>query len=196
MPQNLIRLKRAQGGLFLYAKHSHGAVYWRWVYGPIFCLCRKRGFSVSAKLKQLHGLIEPGVIALGFQLWGIEYITQGRHSTLLVYIDAEKGIGVDDCAKVSHQVSGVLDVEDPITGQYTLEVSSPGMDRPLFTLEQFAAYAGSQVQVRLRVAFDGRRKFKGLLNGVEGDDVLVVVDNEEYLLPIEYIDRANVIPQF
>ncbi len=151
---------------------------------------------MSAKLKQLQELIEPGVVALGVELWGIEYITQGRHSTLRIYIDSEKGIDVDDCAKVSHQVSGVLDVEDPITGQYTLEVSSPGMDRPLFTLEQFAAYAGSQIQVRLRVAFEGRRKFKGLLNGVEGDDVLVVVDNEEYLLPIEYIDRANVIPQF
>jgi len=151
---------------------------------------------VSAKLKQLQELIEPGVVALGVELWGIEYISQGRHNTLRIYIDSENGIDVDDCARVSHQVSGVLDVEDPITGQYTLEVSSPGMDRPLFTLEQFAAYAGSQVQVRLRVAFEGRRKFKGLLNGVEGDDVLVVVDNEEYLLPIDYIDRANVIPQF
>jgi ribosome maturation factor RimP len=151
---------------------------------------------VSAKLKQLQELIEPGVVALGVDLWGIEYISQGRQNTLRIYIDAEKGVDVDDCAKVSHQVSGVLDVEDPITGHYTLEVSSPGMDRPLFTLEQFAAYAGNQVQVRLRVAFEGRRKFKGLLNGVEGDDVLVVVDNEEYLLPIDYIDRANVIPQF
>lgn len=151
---------------------------------------------MSAKLKQLQELIEPGVVALGVELWGIEYISQGRHNTLRIYIDSENGIDVDDCARVSHQVSGVLDVEDPITGQYTLEVSSPGMDRPLFTLEQFAAYAGSQVQVRLRVAFEGRRKFKGLLNGVEGDDVLVVVDNEEYLLPIDYIDRANVIPQF
>ncbi|MDI3325927.1 ribosome maturation factor RimP [Pontibacterium granulatum] len=151
---------------------------------------------MSAKLKQLQELIEPGVVALGVELWGIEYISQGRHNTLRIYIDSENGVDVDDCARVSHQVSGVLDVEDPITGQYTLEVSSPGMDRPLFTLEQFAAYAGSQVQVRLRVAFEGRRKFKGLLNGVEGDDVLVVVDNEEYLLPIDYIDRANVIPQF
>jgi ribosome maturation factor RimP len=153
-------------------------------------------FFVSAKLKQLQALLEPGVNALGFELWGIEYVSQGRNSTLRIYIDSENGIDVDDCAKVSHQVSGVLDVEDPITGHYTLEVSSPGMDRPLFTLEQFAAYAGSQVQVRLRIAFEGRRKFKGLLNGVEGDDVLVVVDNEEYLLPIEYIDKANVIPQF
>jgi len=151
---------------------------------------------VSAKLKQLQELIEPGVVALGVELWGIEYVSQGRHNTLRIYIDSENGVDVDDCAKVSHQVSGVLDVEDPITGQYTLEVSSPGMDRPLFTLEQFAAYAGNQVQIRLRVAFEGRRKFKGLLNGVEDDDVLVVVDNEEYLLPIDYIDRANVIPQF
>ncbi|MGB0467394.1 MAG: ribosome maturation factor RimP [Pontibacterium sp.] len=151
---------------------------------------------MSAKLKQLQDLIEPGVVALGFELWGMEYLSQGRQSTLRIYIDSPEGVDVDGCAKVSHQVSGVLDVEDPITGHYTLEVSSPGMDRPLFTLEQFAAYAGNQVQVRLRIAFDGRRKFKGLLNGVEGDDVLVVVDNEEYLLPIEYIDRANVIPQF
>lgn len=151
---------------------------------------------MSAKLKQLQELIEPGVVALGVELWGIEYVSQGRHNTLRIYIDSENGVDVDDCAKVSHQVSGVLDVEDPITGQYTLEVSSPGMDRPLFTLEQFAAYAGNQVQIRLRVAFEGRRKFKGLLNGVEDDDVLVVVDNEEYLLPIDYIDRANVIPQF
>jgi len=103
---------------------------------------------------------------------------------------------VDDCARVSHQVSGILDVEDPIPEQYMLEVSSPGMDRPLYTLEQFQAYAGHQVQLRLRMPFEGRRKFKGLLNGVEGDEVLLVVDDEEYLLPIDYIDRANVIPQF
>jgi ribosome maturation factor RimP len=136
------------------------------------------------------------VQALGFDLWGIEFLSQGKHSTLRVYIDSENGISVDDCAAVSHQASGILDVEDPIAGNYTLEVSSPGMDRPLFTLEQFEAYAGSHIQVRLRVAFEGRRKFKGVLNGIEGDEVLVVVDNEEYMLPIEYIDRANIIPQF
>ncbi|MGB0205437.1 MAG: ribosome maturation factor RimP [Neptuniibacter sp.] len=151
---------------------------------------------MSAKMKLLQELIEPSVQALGFDLWGIEFLSQGKHSTLRVYIDSENGISVDDCAAVSHQASGILDVEDPIAGNYTLEVSSPGMDRPLFTLEQFEAYAGSHIQVRLRVAFEGRRKFKGVLNGVEGDEVLVVVDNEEYMLPIEYIDRANIIPQF
>ncbi|MFC6670712.1 ribosome maturation factor RimP [Marinobacterium aestuariivivens] len=151
---------------------------------------------MSAKLKLLQELIEPSVTALGFDLWGIEYLAQGAHSVLRIYIDSEEGITVDDCAKVSHQVSGVLDVEEPISGHYNLEVSSPGMDRPLFTLEQFAAWAGHQVQIRLRVPFEGRRKFKGLLNGVEGDDVLLVVDKEEYLLPIDSIDRANIVPQF
>ena len=151
---------------------------------------------MSAKLKLLHELIEPSVTALGFELWGIEYLVQGAHSVLRIYIDSKDGITVDDCAKVSHQVSGVLDVEEPISGHYNLEVSSPGMDRPLFTLEQFAAWAGHQVQLRLRVPFEGRRKFKGLLNGVEGDEVLLVVDKEEYLLPIDLIDRANIVPQF
>lgn len=147
-------------------------------------------------MKLLQELIEPSIIALGVELWGIEFLSQGKHSTLRVYIDSENGISVDDCAKVSHQVSGIMDVEDPITGNYTLEVSSPGMDRPLFTLEQFAVYAGSHIQIRLRIAYEGRRKFKGILNGTEGDDILVVVDDEEYMLPIEYIDRANIIPQF
>lgn len=151
---------------------------------------------MSAKLKLLQELIEPSVTALGFELWGIEYLAQGAHSVLRIYIDSEDGITVDDCARVSHQVSGVLDVEEPISGHYNLEVSSPGLDRPLFTLEQFAAWAGHQVQIRLRVPFEGRRKFKGLLNGVEGDEVLLVVDKEEYLLPIDLIDRANIVPQF
>ncbi|MDO6515211.1 MULTISPECIES: ribosome maturation factor RimP [Neptuniibacter] len=151
---------------------------------------------MSAKMKLLQELIEPSVIALGVELWGIEFLSQGKHSTLRVYIDSENGISVDDCAKVSHQISGIMDVEDPIAGNYTLEVSSPGVDRPLFTLEQFAAYAGSHIQLRLRIAYEGRRKFKGILNGIEGDDILVVVDDEEYMLPIEYIDRANIIPQF
>jgi ribosome maturation factor RimP len=141
-------------------------------------------------------LIEPVVSALGLELWGVEFHAAGRNSTLRIYIDAPDGVSVDDCARVSHQVSGVLDVEDPIPEQYLLEVSSPGLDRPLYTLAQFQAYAGHQVQLRLRAPFEGRRKFKGLLNGVEGDAVLLVVDEEEYLLPIDQIDRANVIPQF
>jgi len=151
---------------------------------------------VSAKMNQLQELIEPSVVALGYQLWGIEMLSQGRHSMLRIYIDAEEGIDVEDCAKVSRQVSGIMDVEDPISGEYTLEVSSPGMDRPLFTLEQYRAYIGHVVQLKLRMPFDGRRKFKGVLNGIEDEDVVLIVDQDEYLLPVDHIEKANIVPQF
>jgi len=151
---------------------------------------------VSSKLEQLQALLAPVVEALGYVCWGVEYISQGRHSLLRVYIDHPNGILVEDCEAVSRQVSGVLDVEDPITNEYTLEVSSPGMDRPLFTLEQFAAHVGEQVKVKLRSPFEGRRNFQGLLRGVEDQDVVVQVDEHEYLLPIEMIDKANVVPRF
>ena len=151
---------------------------------------------MSSKLDQLQALLAPVIEALGYVCWGVEYISQGRHSLLRVYIDHPNGILVEDCEKVSRQVSGVLDVEDPITNEYTLEVSSPGMDRPLFTLEQFAAHAGEQIKVKLRSPFDGRRNFQGLLRGVEDQDVVVQVDEHEYLLPIEMIDKANVVPRF
>ncbi|AXA65047.1 ribosome maturation factor RimP [Pseudomonas sp. SORGH_AS199] len=151
---------------------------------------------MSSKLEQLQALLAPVVEALGYVCWGVEYISQGRHSLLRVYIDHPNGILVEDCEAVSRQVSGVLDVEDPITNEYTLEVSSPGMDRPLFTLEQFAAHVGEQVKVKLRSPFEGRRNFQGLLRGVEDQDVVVQVDEHEYLLPIEMIDKANVVPRF
>ena len=152
---------------------------------------------MSAKLKALQEMLQPVVESMDCQLWGIDLISQGKHSVLRVYIDKENdGINVDDCAAVSHQISGVLDVEDPIAGEYTLEVSSPGMDRPLYTLEQFEQFKGHKVSIKLRLAFEGRRNFKGMLNGVEGDDILLVVDEDEFLLPIDLIDRAQVIPQF
>ena len=134
---------------------------------------------MSSKLEQLQALLAPVVEALGYQCWGIEFISQGRHSLLRVYIDHANGILVDDCEKVSRQLSGVLDVEDPISGEYTLEVSSPGMDRPLFTVEQYAAHVGAQVKVKLRSPYEGRRNFQGVLRGVEGQDVVVQVDDHE-----------------
>lgn len=151
---------------------------------------------MSAKLKMLNEMLAPVIESLGFDLWGIDHLSQGKHTVLRVYIDSEDGITVDDCAAVSHQVSGILDVEDPISGEYTLEVSSPGMDRPLYTLEQFSQYPGHKVQIKLRVPFEGRRNFKGILNGVEDEDILLIVDDEEFLLPIELIDQARIIPQF
>lgn len=151
---------------------------------------------MASKHDELKALLQPVVEAMDCELWGLEYFSQGRHSTVRLYIDGPDGVSLEDCERVSRQVSSVLDVEDPITGEYSLEVSSPGMDRPLYTLEHFARFAGEQVAIRLRTAFEGRRKFTGLLNGVEADDVLVVVDETEYLLPIELIDKANIIPRF
>ncbi len=151
---------------------------------------------MATKDAALNALIEPVITAMGFELWGIEHLAQGKHSRLVVYIDSPEGITVDHCADVSRQVSGILDVEDPIPGQYQLEVSSPGMDRPLFTLEQFERYKGNVVSLRLRAPFDGRRKFKGLLAGTEGEDVLLHLDGEEYCFPIDGIDQARVVPQF
>jgi len=150
----------------------------------------------GAKTAELEGLIGPVVEALGFDLWGIEYISQGKHSMVRIYIDHSDGINVDHCAQVSRQVSSIFDVEDPIAGEYNLEVSSPGMERPLFSLEQYGSYVGEQVSIKLRTAFEGRRKFTGLLAGVEGDEVVVAIDEHEYLLPFVLIDKANIVPTF
>lgn len=151
---------------------------------------------VSSKQAMLIELIEPVVIALGCELWGLEILSQGRHSLLRIYIEKPDGVGLEDCEKVSRQVSSVLDVEDPITGQYTLEVSSPGMDRPLYTLAQYQQFIGEQIAVKLSRAFEGRKKLRGLLKAIENDEVVVQVDNEEFVLPLEWIDKANVIPTF
>lgn len=145
---------------------------------------------------ELKDLIAPVVESMGFIFWGLEFLGQGKHSRLRLFIDHEDGINVDQCAEVSRQVSSIMDVEDPISQEYTLEVSSPGMDRPLFELEQFNAYQGYVVQVRLHSPFEGKRKYKGLIKGVEERDVVIEADGYEILLPIEIIDKANVVPQF
>ena len=150
---------------------------------------------MATKDQQIADMLQTTIEALGFELWGVEYLSQGRHSVVRIYIDAENGISVDDCALVSEQVGSVFDVEDPITGEYTLEVSSPGMDRLLFKLEQYPAYVGETVELRLRSAFEGRRKFKGILKGIEGEDVVVQVDDHEFLLPHGAIEKARIQPR-
>ena len=145
--------------------------------------------------EQIEEMIEPVVNGLGCQLWGIEKLSQGKYSVLKIYIEAEKGIDVDDCARVSRQVSALLDVEDPFKGNYTLEVSSPGLDRRLFKLNQFDSYKGAQVKLSLRRPYEGRRRFTGILCGIEEEDVVLRSDsNEEILFPFEQIERANIIP--
>ncbi len=150
---------------------------------------------MATKDRLLEEMLEPTVKAMGFSLWGIEYSSQGRYSVLRIFIERERGITADDCAAVSSQVSGILDVEDPITGEYTLEVSSPGMDRRLFRLDQYGAYIGEIVDIHLRSPFDGRRNFKGVLKGIEGVDVVVQIDNDEFLLPHDGIDKARIEPR-
>jgi ribosome maturation factor RimP len=145
--------------------------------------------------EQLENLFEPVVTGLGYELWGVERISQGKHSVLKVYIDAEKGINVDDCARVSRQIGSLLEVDDPFKGNYTLEVSSPGLDRRLFKLEQYDIYKGAQVKLRLSQPFEGRRNFTGILCGIENEDVVVRSDSEEEILfPFEQIERANIVP--
>jgi len=146
--------------------------------------------------EKLYEIITPVVEALGYELVGIEYVSQGRHSVLRIYIDSENGINVDDCTSVSHQVSGVLDVEDPVKGAYNLEISSPGLDRPLFDEAHYERYAGQQVKVQLTTPLEGRRKFQGVLLGVKEGKVIISVDGAEYLLPFASIDKANLVPEF
>jgi ribosome maturation factor RimP len=150
---------------------------------------------VASKDQQIADMVQPAVAALGYELWGVEHVAQGRHSVVRVYIDSPGGITVDDCAAVSEQVSSILDVEDPITGEYTLEVSSPGMDRLLFTLAQYVGYVGETMELRLRSAFEGRRRYKGILKGIEGEDVVIQVDDHEFLLPYGAIEKARVQPR-
>lgn len=151
---------------------------------------------MSTKENKLKSMLSDAIESLGCEFWGLELRQQGKQSLLRIFIEKVPRVNVDDCAAVSRQVSSILDVEDPIASEYTLEVSSPGMDRPLFTLEQFKQYVGENVAIKLRIAFEGRRKFAGKLTAVEGDDVVVLIDSEEYLLPFETIDKANVVPTF
>ena len=110
---------------------------------------------MSTRVEELREMLAPVVEALGYELWGVELNIHGRHALLRIFIDSENGITVDDCALVSQHASGTLDVADPIASAYTLEVSSPGWDRPLFTPEQYQAYIGERVKLRLVYALKG-----------------------------------------
>jgi ribosome maturation factor RimP len=155
------------------------------------------GEILLAKLETtLENMIEPAVIAVGFDLWGVEFIRAGKHSILRVYVDGPEGVSIEGCAEASRQISGILDVEDPISDVYTLEVSSPGMDRVLFKQSQYQAYIGEVLALKTRLPIDGRRKFKGVLDGIEGDSVILSVDNDEFSIPFKNIDKAQIVPRF
>ncbi len=147
-------------------------------------------------LKTLRRMLAAVVETMGYELVGVEFHARQDNALLRIYIDSENGIGLDDCQRVSHQLSGVLEVEDPITGRYTLEVSSPGLDRPLFEAGHFTRFAGSEVRVQLRELLEGRRKLVGRLLGMRDDDV-VIVDGEgrEWRVPLERIEKARLVPE-
>ncbi|MEM6998649.1 MAG: ribosome maturation factor RimP [Pseudomonadota bacterium] len=144
----------------------------------------------------LVDLFETEVAAMGYELLGIE-LNQSTHGSILrVYIDKDEGIVVDDCVAVSRQLSGVLDVEDPIKGNYDLEVSSPGMDRPLFTAEQFKKFVGETIKLRLYEKYNNRRRFSGILKAVNDEQVVIDCDNEEFDVPFKLVEKARLVPQF
>ncbi len=146
--------------------------------------------------QRLTELLAPTVEAAGFELLGVEFVSAGRHSTLRLYIDNPEGVNVDDCALVSREVGAILDVEDPIPNEYNLEVSSPGLDRPLFTPAHFAKVVGQKIEVKLAIPQDGRRRFKGALIAIEDDMLVIEVDGKPYRLLMDNVDKANVVPVF
>ena len=148
--------------------------------------------SAKRVREKLISLLEAPVEALGYELVELEFPPH----LLRIYIDREGGVTVDDCEKVSRQVSGVLDVEDPIPGHYTLEVSSPGLDRPLRKAADYARFAGERAKLELSLPVDGRKRFTGTLKGREGGEVMIEVDGVLHRLPLEGIAKARLVPDF
>ncbi len=149
------------------------------------------------KNEKLTELLSPCVEALGYELVGVEYHPNSVNALLRVYIDKEGGIELDDCVAVNQQVSGVLDVEDPISSKYTLEISSPGLDRPLFNLSDFERFIGSQVKIRLSRPIERQRNFKGQIVAV--NEYLITVeeaDGKQTELDFNFIEVARLIPTF
>jgi ribosome maturation factor RimP len=150
---------------------------------------------MQAPRTDLRRLLEPGVKALGFDLVDVELAGQGHRNTLRVYIDGPRGVTVDDCAAVSRQLSAILDVEDPIPGRYALEVSSPGLDRPLVSPEDFRRFRGEEVKLRTTDAVDGRRNFKGRLVETSAGGISIEVDGQRFELAFDRIERARLVPR-
>lgn len=147
--------------------------------------------------QQLVEMFAPTVSALGYELVGIEYISQGKHSIVRVFIDADDGINLDDCQVVSRQISGILDVEDPIKGEYSLEVSSPGTERPLFTLAHYEQFIGKAVFLRFYGMVEKRRKLKGHIVVVEDGKITIseLGTELEFIIDIDDIDKAHLMPE-
>ena len=152
--------------------------------------------NLNRKEIEIEALLAPVVAMESCAIWGVEYRTQGRRSKLVIYIEREQGVGVEECERVSRRVSDILDVEETLSGAYTLEVSSPGMDRILFKPEQFESCAGERIEVRLNYPVEGTKRVVGVLVGLEDGEAVVRADEDEFLLPLENVQRARVVPRF
>lgn len=144
--------------------------------------------------EELARLLEPAIERLGYELCDLEVKLGGRDGVVRLFIDSPDGITLEDCEAVSRQVSALLDVEDPLPGHYTLEVSSPGLDRRLKKTEHFQRFLGEDVRIKLRLPLEGRRNFRGELHAADNDNVEVVVDGQVHSLPIESIESARLVP--
>lgn len=159
---------------------------------------------MSDKATEIANMLAPTVQALGLELLGAEYLPAPGSATLRLYIDVplaeqpERVVNIDDCERVSREVSAQLDVEDPISGNYTLEVSSPGVDRPLFTLDQFARHVGESAKVGLKLPQDNRRRLQGTIVRVEAaaGQVVFDVDGSEMAVAFDNIDKARIVPNW
>ena len=145
----------------------------------------------------IETLLRPAVDALGMELLGVEFSAGPASALLRLYIDTPgRGVMVEDCEAVSREVSALLDVHDPIEANYTLEVSSPGIDRPLFTPAHFARFVGEEVKVTLELPQDGRRRFQGRILGVEGDTIAIEQDGTRVEFAHPNVQKARLVPDF
>lgn len=143
---------------------------------------------------ELLTLLDPSIEHMGYELADLELKIGGKDGLVRVFIDGPEGIGLQDCEKVSRQVSALLDVEDPLSGHYTLEVSSPGLDRKLTKPAHFQRFMGEDVRVKLRFSLEGRRNFRGALRAADDDQIEVEVDGQSHCLPIATIESARLVP--
>lgn len=154
------------------------------------------------KASEIADLLAPTVASMGLELLGVEYLTAPGGGVLRLYIDvpAEAGedaqVTIDDCERVSREVSAQLDVADPISGNYTLEVSSPGIDRPLFTPAHFARFVGESARANLKLPQEGRRRLQGRILRVEGGTVVFELDGREFAVAADNIDKARLVPDW
>ena len=163
---------------------------------------------MTDKATEISSLLAPTVASLGVELMGAEYLPSPGGAVLRLYIDVPaddmsidadgqpRSVTIEECEAVSREVSAQLDVQDPISGNYTLEVSSPGIDRPLFTAAHYQRFVGEVAKVTLRLPQDGRRRLQGRIERVEAGTVVLLLDGNEVVVSVDNIDKARLVPDW